>query len=575
MMKNMIYRFALVSAALISTLACVQEEKVAFEVDTDQIEVGPDGGVEIVGISSGDRWRATVQVPWITVSPANGSGSVECSIIVDSALTATAREAVVRIENQVTGDRKDFKVTQQGFEYQIVPDEKTMALASYASLSDRKFNVTVRTNVPFKVVIPDDSKKWLSCEMPLAGLDENDPKDKKKIDEWWNSKLDRGGRPRNISIPFEWGVNFNPEDRSAVVKFNPVDPAMTPSIKDDLTISQDAADEIEIGVKGDSLAIIAIHQALGCWTELDTSEKMEFWDGVEVWQSGENKGRVKRVEFYMFGTKEGIPFQIKYLNAAEEIYIYGNTNTFLLSLDPGEHICELVNLRKLTIGAYGLSTLPDSFKKLRNLEYLDISSNNFQKVPEVLTPENFPKLTALIMNSCVRNTIYDLSNTNKTGFGGLFEESDVDEAGKKSFPKRLLMWDNLDTLRLSVNYLEGTIPDLTDDTAFPKWTAEEVNACDTLPSVLIGLPKVLPDTDLFAINLNRLHGNIPDWLLYHPKLDLWYPTSLVFMQEGKTSYGQSAGFENEPANMDYYYEHYRNKKYNPANIKSEDNEYEE
>jgi len=296
---------------------------------------------------------------------------------------------------------------------------------------------------------------------------------------------------------------------------------------------------------------------------------------VEVWQSGENKGRVKRAEFFMFGTKEGIPFQIKYLTAAEEIYIYGNTNTFLLSLDPGEHICELVNLRKLTIGAYGLSNLPDSFKKLRNLEYLDISSNNFQKVPEVLTPENFPKLTALIMNSCVRNTIYDLSNTNKKGFGGLFEESDVDETGKKSFPKRLLMWDNLDTLRLSVNYLEGTIPDLTDDTAFPKWTAEEVNACDTLPSVLIGLPKVLPDTDLFAINLNRLHGNIPDWLLYHPKLDLWYPTSLVFMQEGKTSYGQSAGFENEPANMDYYYEHYRNKKYNPANIKSEDNEYEE
>ena len=404
--------------------------------------------------------------------------------------------------------------------------------------------------------LPEGAEQWLSYRMP-------------------EFTLDRGARPRQVPVSFEWNVNFNPEGRDATVKFNPVSQDVVPSIKEDLKITQDAADEIEVGVKGDSLAIIAIHQALGCWTELDTSEKMEFWDGVEVWQSGENKGRVKRAEFFMFGTKEGIPFQIKYLTAAEEIYIYGNTNTFLLSLDPGEHICELVNLRKLTIGAYGLSTLPDSFKKLRNLEYLDISSNNFQKVPEVLTPENFPKLTALIMNSCVRNTIYDLSNTNKTGFGGLFEESDVDEAGKKSFPKRLLMWDNLDTLRLSVNYLEGTIPDLTDDTAFPKWTAEEVNACDTLPSVLIGLPKVLPDTDLFAINLNRLHGNIPDWLLYHPKLDLWYPTSLVFMQEGKTSYGQSAGFENEPANMDYYYEHYRNKKYNPANIKSEDNEYEE
>ena len=118
-----------------------------------------------------------------------------------------------------------------------------------------------------------------------------------------------------------------------------------------------------------------------------------------------------------------------------------------------------------------------------------------------------------------------------------------------------------------MNYLEGTIPDLMDDTAFPKWTAEEVNACDTLPSILIGLPKVLPNTDFFAINLNRLHGTLPDWLLYHPKLDLWHPSSLVFMQEGKTSYGVSAGFDNEPANMDYYYEHYKKKKFNPANLK--------
>jgi hypothetical protein len=294
---------------------------------------------------------------------------------------------------------------------------------------------------------------------------------------------------------------------------------------------------------------------------------MEFWEGVEVWKSGENKGRVRKVEFQMFATKESLPFQVKYLTAAEEIHFFGNTNTFLLDLEPGEHITELTNLRKLTIGAYGLSSIPNSFRKLSNLEYLDISGNNFQSVPEVLSQENFPKLTALILNACQRNTIYDLSNTTRTGFGGLFDEADVDEDGNKTFPRRFLLWDNLDTLRLSVNYLEGTIPDLMDDTAFPKWTAEEVNACDTLPSILIGLPKVLPNTDFFAINLNRLHGSLPDWLLYHPKLDLWYPTSLVFMQEGKTSYGTSAGFDNEPANMDYYYEHYKKKKYNPANLK--------
>ena len=489
-----------------------------------------------------------MQAPWITVSPANGVGSVECQIIIDSALAVTSREAVVRIENQVTNDRKDFTVRQEGFDYQIVLDNPEVRLVSYASLEERKFNVKVKTNVPFDVVLPEGMSQWVTYKYDQVDLD-------------------RGARPREVNVKFNWDVNFNPTEREMIVSFNPKDQSIVPAVKHDLKIRQDAAEEIEIGVKGDSLALIAINRALGCWTPYETSERLEFWEGVEIWQSGENKGRVRKVEFQMFATKEQLPFQVKYLTAAEEIHFFGNTNTFLLDLEPGEHITELTNLRKLTIGAYGLSSIPNSFRKLSNLEYLDISSNNFESIPEVLSQENFPKLTALILNACQRNTIYDLSNTTRTGFGGLFEEVDVDEDGNKTFPRRLLLWDNLDTLRLSVNYLEGTIPDLMDDTAFPKWTEEEVNACDTLPSILIGLPKVLPNTDFFAINLNRLHGTLPDWLLYHPKLDLWYPSSLVFMQEGKTSYGVSAGFDNEPANMDYYYEHYKKKKFNPANLK--------
>lgn len=546
-MKKTIYRIALSAAALVSALACVNEQPVDFEVDTDVIEFAPEGGVKSINISSDDRWVASAQVPWITVSPANGVGSAECRIIVDSALAVTSRDALVHIENQVTKERKEFQVKQDGFDYQITLAEPTVNLASYAALADRKFNVKVKTNVPFDVVLPEGASEWIEYEVPAFNFD-------------------RGVRPREVTVKFKWNTNFNQEGREALVAFNPKTQGVVPALKHDLKIVQAAAEAIEIGVKGDSLALIAINQALGCWSTYETSERMEFWEGVEVWQSGENKGRVKSASFTIFGTKESLPFQVKYLTAAEELYFFGNTNTFLLDLEPGQHICELENLRKLTIGAYGLVTLPESFKKLRNLEYLDISSNNFQTVPEVLTPENFPKLTALIMNACQRNTIYDLSNTNKSNFGGLYDEMDVDEAGRKTFPRRLLMWDKLDTLRLSVNYLEGTIPDLVDDPAFPKWTAEEVNACDTLPSVLIGLPKVLPETDFFAINLNRLHGVLPDWLLYHPKLDLWYPSSLVFMQEGKTTTGISSGFDNEPANLDYYYEHYKNKKYNPANI---------
>ena len=548
-MRKNIYRFALVCAASLAVLACKEPVPVDFKLDSDLVEIGPAGGVKKINVSSADNWIAIVQEPWLTVSPANGVGSMECSVIIDSALAVTPREATVRIVNQETDERHDFTVRQQGFEYQIVLDNPEVNIASYAALEERNFDVKVKTNVPFEVSLPEGAQEWLSYKMSEL-------------------KLDRGARPREVSVSFNWNVNFNPAGRDAVVKFNPLNQDMVPAVKNDLSIRQAAAEEIEIGVKGDSLALIAISRALGCWKEWETSERLEFWDGVEVWHSGENKGRVKSAEFFMFGTKEGIPFQVKYLTAAEELYFYSNTNTFLYSLDPGEHICELTQLRKLTIGAYGLTTLPESFKNLKNLEYLDLSANNFQNVPEVLTPENFPKLTALIMNACQRSNIYDLSNTNKTNFGGLFDEVDVDQDGNKSFPKRFLRWNNLDTLRLSVNYIEGIIPDLEDDYEFPKWTAEEVHACDTLPEILIGKPKVLPETDFFAINLNRLYGSLPDWLLYHPKLDLWYPTSLVFMQEGKASDGTAAGFDNEPANMDYYYEHYVNKKFNPSNTNS-------
>lgn len=549
-MRNTIYRIAFACLASLVIFACQQVTPVQFEVDTENITIGPEGGVKIVKVKSADRWIATVQEPWLTISPANGVGSVDCRVIIDSALAVNQREAIIRINNQVTDERMDFKVVQNGFDYQIVLSEPEVNIASYASLEEREFDVKVKSNVPFDVELPEGADSWLSYTLPEL-------------------VLDRGVRPREVAVHFKWGVNFNPTSRDAVIKFNPKDPQVTPAIKNDLKINQEAAEEIEIGVKGDSLALIAINRALGCWTEFETSERLEFWDGVKVWESGENKGRVRSAEFFMFGTKEGIPFQVKYLTAAEELYFFSNTNTFLLSLDPGEHICELTQLKKLTIGAYGLTTLPDSFKNLSNLEYLDLSSNNFQTVPEVLTPENFPNLTALILNACQRHTIADLSNTTKTNFGGLFEEADVDADGNKSFPKRLLKWSKLDTLRLSVNYLEGTLPDLENDPDFPKWTAEEVNACDTLPEILIGKPKVLPDTDLFAINLNRLYGTAPDWLLYHPKLDLWYPFSLVFFQEGNASNGTRAGFDNEPANLDYYYEHYVNKQWNPANTNVE------
>ena len=528
--KRMIIAFAVASLAV----ACIDPNpQIDFGTDIDNINVGPEGGLKKINVSSSGSWVAMTEYPWITVSPANGRGSVECTISIDSTLVTDSREGSVRIQSLDTDDKKDFYVTQEGFEYQIVLNDQKVDVADYADYESRHFDVKVKANVDFDVVLPQGTESWLTYTKPAINLD-------------------RGARPRETTVRFDWRVNSRDEERVADIEFRPKT-EVTMGKHDALKVIQKAALPIPVGTPaGDSLALLAVSRALNVFTEWDTSEKMEHWNSVNIWKSGPNKGRVRYVQFFMFKTVEEIPYEIQYLTAAEEISIYSNANHFLRSLDCGEHITKLTDLKRLTIGAYGLTTLHPDFKNLKNLEYLDLGSNCFQTIPDIITQENFPNLRTLILGANQRYTIYDLSNDIRENVGGLIDEP--------KFPERLLKWNNLDTIRLSVNYLAGELPKMLDH---EKWTAEEVHACDTLPEILIGLPKVLPETDFFAINFNRFTGEIPEWLLFHPKLDIWYPFSLVFPQEGKTREGVNTGFSNEPASLDYYYQHYTNKKYNP------------
>lgn len=523
------------------TAACTPKEEMNFDVETgfadDVIKTGPAGGEQKIKVSASGEWVAITEEPWISVSPANGRGEAECRVSVDSTLLVSQRTGAVRIQSlDSDDDKKDFTVVQDGFEYQIVLDETTVDVAEYAAFESRYFKVDVKSNVDFDVVLPAGSETWLSY---------------KKGD----LNLDRGARPRGAVVRFDWKVNSRDVERIAEVEFRPKED-VSMGRHDGLKVVQRAAEPIPAGTPaGDSLAILAVSRALGSYIEFNTSERMEHWSNVKVWKDGPNKGRVKYVQFFMFNTKEPLPYEVQYLTAAEEIAFYSNANQFLKSLDTGEYITKLTQLKRLTIGAYGLVSLHPDFVNLKNLEYLDLSSNCFQSVPDILTPDNFPNLHALVLNANQRNTIYDLSNDTRENVGGFIDEP--------SFPTRLLKWENLDTLRLSVNYLQGELPDLKYEPGVPKWTAEEVHATDTLPDILIGLPKVLPNTTFFAVNSNRLTGNLPDWLLYHPKLDMWAPYLLIFSQEGKTRDGKNAGFLNEPTSLDYYYEQYVNKKFNP------------
>ncbi|MBR2609309.1 MAG: hypothetical protein IKC68_06245 [Bacteroidales bacterium] len=543
-MKYINILFAALAAAMM--FACHPDEEIIFgvEVGTEDgnIAIGPEGGLVTINVSAQDEWTAVTEDPWIMVSPANGRGSQKCVVSIDSTIVNVARQGAIRIQNLTTGDKKDFAVAQEGFEYQIALKEDTKELADFAAYESRSFDVEVLTNVDFEVMLPKEAENWLSYK-------------KSEL------VLDRGARPRKVNLHFDWNVNSRPEERVAKVELKPVE-AVKMGRHDTLNVVQKAAMPIPAGTPaGDSLAVLAISRALGCYTEWDTAEKLEHWSNVQVHKDGPDKGRVKYVQFFIFNTKEPLPYEVQYLTAAEEIAFYSNANQFLKSLDTGEYITKLTQLKRLTIGAYGLTSLHPDFKNLKNLEYLDLSSNCFQTIPEILTKENFPNLHSLILNANQRYTVYDLSNDTRENIGGFIEDT-----GLRRF-KDILKWDKLDTLRLSVNYLQGDIPDMKYE-GLPTWTYEELKdslavGTTALPEKLVGLPKVLPNAKFFAINFNRFTGTIPDWILYHPNLDLWIPYSLIFSQEGKTKEGKNAGFANEPTSLDYYYEIYANKKYNP------------
>ena len=551
----------ILSMAVMAVVGCTPDEIDGVQSDRDIIKVGATGGTEKVRIASSGEWVASVGMqengepnPWITVSPANGRGEVVCEFLIDSALTTKSRSAIVTIQDVVTNKMQRIRVEQQGYSYAVELDNTETNIKRYAEFGKRHFDVVVRSNFNFKVEIPDSEKNWLSCES-------------------YKLELDRGVRPREVKLRFNWKINNQAKERLANVKFLPVEEIEVEK-SDILCVRQEAAEPIVPDTRaGDSLSLLNIANTMQCWTVWDSSTTMDTWNGVTLWEprmegcTPDKVGRVRRVEIFLCNSYEGLPYEIQYLTAADEIYIFSNENSMLKSLNIGEHICKLTNLKRLTVAAFGLTELPAEFANLKNLEYLDIGSNNFQTIPDVITKENFPKLRAFVINAQQRHAVSDLSNTvhdTKT-VGGLI--------GEEKFPERMLKW-GLDTLVMSVNYLHGELPTFEDDMTVPRWSEEEVIAADTLPRELIGTPKIMPTTKTFRINHNRLSGKVPQWLMMHPALDLWIPFSLVFPQEGFAADGTKAGFEDAPSSLvDYYKNWYPNKKM--ANMVEEETDAEE
>ena len=548
-------RFSILFALTVILFASCREEGAgvsSFEIDKTSIFVAPEGGTEYLEINSSMEWTASANQPWISISPANGIGSTKCRVFVDSTLENGIREARLTFET-VDGDRCPVKVEQGGFgKFVSLKDSVKTIASSTNSITDRYFEVEVTTNVNFKIHVVD------STNTPI----------------WWvtpknvevKPDLDRPSRPRSTTVRFDWHINTEPAERVAFIHFSPLNEDEELEKSTVLTIVQDAAPVITDDRAGDSLALIAITSRLQLLSPWEVSENMQYWPNITLWEATDEEiisgevpqaavGRVRSADIMMCYTKESIPQEIRYLKYIETLNIYSNVNTMLLSIELGSEVCGLEYLKHLQIGAFGLVSLPDDFVKLGDkLETLDLSSNNFKEIPAVLTKENFPKLKKLNFIDCRRWSLYDLQKKESYEDGvGLYFNTNENEA-----LRRLLLWDTLEELRLSNNYIEGNIPDFkVGDDGVEVWTEADVAAWggDTIKN-LVGMPKIMPKMKRLTLNLCFFTGKLPDWLLYHPYLLDWFPESLIYMQKenGVDSNGKLVKFDNEPKDYEYYYD---------------------
>lgn len=547
-MTNKIINIVLSFAVSVVLAACNDDDSRidGFSVDRQVLTVGAEGGKEIILVETEESWVATASAPWITVSPANGIGTTGCEIFIDSSLVNDVRTASIRFTPSLH-PATTVTINQVGFDKVISMEDSVITIESSANLDNRFFETEVTTNVQFKVEFDFlGGAEWLTTDIPEIALD-------------------RGARPRTVKLRFDWKMNTVPEKRVAEIRFVPVnadDELKSPAV---ISVFQKPAVKIEDNRAGDSLALVVINERLNCWSDAwDTSENMQYWTGVKLWESTDESlpcpeavGRVRSVEYFLLDTKESIPAEIRHLKYLEKLDISSNINTMLLSIDLGPEICDLEYLKQLRLFSYGLVSLPKEFVKLGNtLEVLDLSSNNFNSIPEILTPENFPVLKSLDFVASRRWTTSDLRKKDNYENGiGLYINTEKDNSLRK-----LLLWEGLEELALSNCYIEGSIPDfVVGEEGVVAYTQADVDAWggDTIQYLADNaVPKILPNCTSLRLNLNFLTGSLPVWLLYHPRLLEWIPELLVFNQyeQGINSAGLPVRFDNEPKTFDYYYD---------------------
>lgn len=482
--------------------ACSDKDDVdipgGLALDKEEIAIGPQGGTEQIAIAASQDWVANTSEPWLMLSPANGVGSVEGTIKVDSTLSNTLRSTELSFQG-ANGQSRKLTITQFGYGKQIFLKDPVVEIENSDSYDKRAFESLISANVECKI-----GKIEYSFEGDLTDAEKAENESER---EGWllNSKdedkltgtnlgivLDRKYRPRSVKFKFRWAMNVVPAVRVAKVHLVPVkaeDELVDADGKpiDDviLTVRQKAAPKIEDNRAGDSLSVIMINQKLGSIATFDSSDNMRNWSGVTLWEATdgfvkkhpEALGRVRSVKFSMFNLKSGetLPKEVGNLKFLESFSVAANENNQIREVKLGDEICSLKYLKNLTVQAYGLTQLPADFAKLgSSLETLNLVSNNFNKLSDItniVNEKNFPKLRNLILyaqrRTDVVTNIASLGEKNASGVYvynnypiGLYGKVNDGSADRQALLK-LLTWDKLNTLELSYCFLEGELP--TDD----------------------------------------------------------------------------------------------------------------
>lgn len=482
--------------------ACSDKDDVdipgGLALDKEEIAIGPQGGTEQIAIAASQDWVANTSEPWLMLSPANGVGSVEGTIKVDSTLSNTLRSTELSFQG-ANGQSRKLTITQFGYGKQIFLKDPVVEIENSDSYDKRAFESLISANVECKI-----GKIEYSFEGDLTDAEKAENESER---EGWllNSKdenkltgtnlgivLDRKYRPRTVNFKFRWAMNVVPAVRVAKVHLVPVkaedqlvDADGNPTDDVILTVRQKAAQKIEDNRAGDSLSVIMINQKLGSIATFDSSDNMRNWSGVTLWEATDDfvkthpeaLGRVRSVKFSMFNLKSGetLPKEVGNLKFLESFSVAANENNQIREVELGEEICSLKYLKNLTVQAYGLTQLPANFVKLgESLETLNLVSNNFNKLSDItniVNEKNFPKLRNLILyaqrRTDVVTNIASLGEMNASGVYvynnypiGLYGKVNAGTADRQALLK-LLTWDKLNTLELSYCFLEGELP--TDD----------------------------------------------------------------------------------------------------------------